>query len=381
MVVHRRAIMTDPPIAVADELRFGRGEAAAYRAASAPQRVEIGAGRKGAEIWNGYRAMIAGLFDATLPSGAVADDFGHHSVIWQGVHASLHHTIGSAHDLYRGSEQLALGADQIMIYAQIAGQVDYRAGDSLGRIRPGDVMIYDHTRALDSVASDFENVVLILDRDVVPLALLSPQAHCLHLTAGTGLAAVIHAGLAALEASAERLGAGAFEAVALAIAAVAAEPVRAEIERDEDARASEASRLRIKAAAFIDAHISDRTLRPIRIGTHLGLSRSALYRLFEPYGGVRMVIMNRRLDRAVRVLLDDPDSHRALGEVALRHGFPTLAHFSRLFSDRFGTPPSQYCSLVQASGTEWLAAQFERTRFPMGLSAAWQDLGARRVPR
>lgn len=373
--------MIDPPASVLDVSLAARGKAALDGPASSPQRVEIGAGRKGVEVWTGYRSMIAGLFDATLPEGGDVHGFAHHSVIWQGVHASLHHSRGSAQELHRGSDQIALGADQVMIYGQIAGHVDYRAGDKLGRIRPGDVMIYDHTRALSSIATDYENVVLILDRDVVPLALLSPQAHCMHLMAETGLAAVLHAGLRALEANAEKLGAGAFEAVALALAAIAADPIRAEIERDETVRASHASRLRLKAAAFIDVHIADRTLRPIRIGTHLGLSRSALYRLFEPYGGVRMVIMNRRLDRAVRVLLDDPDSHRALGEVALRHGFPTMAHFSRLFSDRFGTPPSQYCSLVQAAGTEWLAAQFERTRFPKGLSSAWQDLGARRVLR
>lgn len=95
---------------------------------------------------------------------------------------------------------------------------------------------------------------------------------------------------------------------------------------------------------------------------------------------MRLFFQALRLNRAVQVLLEDLDSHRALGEVAKRHGFPTSAHFSRLFAKWFGMPPGWYCEQVQAGDTTWLAAQFECTRFPSDLPAAWCNLGARQVP-
>ena len=71
----------------------------------------------------------------------------------------------------------------------------------------------------------------------------------------------------------------------------------------------------------------------------LGLSRSALYWLFEPYGGVAAYLLERRLAR-VRALLADRREHRRISELAFAHGFASEAHFSRAFRRCFGLTPS-----------------------------------------
>lgn len=72
----------------------------------------------------------------------------------------------------------------------------------------------------------------------------------------------------------------------------------------------------------------------------LGISRSALYRLFEPHGGVSAFIQGRRLDR-IHALLAAPKEHRKLSEIAYQHGFASDAHFSTAFRQRFGYSPRE----------------------------------------
>lgn len=346
-----------------------------------PQRIEMGAGLRGEFIWQAYRAAIANLFDVSLPEGADVSNFAVRTAAWQGVHANLRRSWGSAQLMRRGPDLITGGADQIVLYVQVSGHVEHQCGDRVERVGPGDVVIYDHKRPIESNATAFENVSVMLDRDVVPIALLAPGAHGLRIGAETGIADLILAAIEALEARAGRLTMGEFEAAALAVAGLVAEPVRAQIERSESAARglTSADRLRMRALTYIDAHLDDRTLNPERIAGHLNLSRSGLYRLLEPYGGVRHLILARRLDKALLTLLGEPDSHRSLGQVAKRHGFPTTAHFSRSFSERFGMPPRQYCVLVREQDTTWLAAQYERARFSLDLPEAWRDLGAHRV--
>ena len=58
-----------------------------------------------------------------------------------------------------------------------------------------------------------------------------------------------------------------------------------------------------KALRFIDHHLASSDLSPALLEASLPLSRSSLYRLFEPLGGVGNAILQRRLDRSMKVLL------------------------------------------------------------------------------
>jgi AraC-like DNA-binding protein len=51
-------------------------------------------------------------------------------------------------------------------------------------------------------------------------------------------------------------------------------------------------------------------------------------------------VLDRRLDRARRMLRDPRLSHLKINEIALEAGFPDLSHFNRSFRARFGGTPS-----------------------------------------
>ena len=75
-----------------------------------------------------------------------------------------------------------------------------------------------------------------------------------------------------------------------------------------DAAASDIAAMTLRRArAHIEARLAEPGLTPAAIGRALGLSRSALYRLFAPFGGIAAYVQGRRLAR-VRQIVVIPDS-------------------------------------------------------------------------
>jgi AraC-like DNA-binding protein len=100
-----------------------------------------------------------------------------------------------------------------------------------------------------------------------------------------------------------------------------------------------------RARRFIQTNIVVPELDPASVQRELGVSRSRLYRLFEPYGGVSRYIQHRRLlDSYAR--LADPTDRRRILDIAEERGFTDAAEFSRAFKREFGYSPSE----VRAAG-------------------------------
>jgi AraC-like DNA-binding protein len=89
------------------------------------------------------------------------------------------------------------------------------------------------------------------------------------------------------------------------------------------------------------------TLTPKRICRLVGMSRSQLYRLFEPMGGVARYIQAERLREAYRALAN-PDNLRDIHEVAEDLGFFDASAFSRTFRREYGCTPSEVRSAAVA---------------------------------
>jgi AraC-like DNA-binding protein len=70
-----------------------------------------------------------------------------------------------------------------------------------------------------------------------------------------------------------------------------------------------------------------------------GISRSKLYRLFEPEGGVAAHVQRLRLERARAALADPANRDLPIVAVAERSGFHCAASFSRAFRRAYGATP------------------------------------------
>lgn len=91
---------------------------------------------------------------------------------------------------------------------------------------------------------------------------------------------------------------------------------------------------------FVDARLDDPDLSIAQICTTFAMSRSTVYRLLEPFGGVAAFIRERRLTRVHRSLTDGANLQR-LKRLADECGFKSASQLSRAFRQQFGYAPSE----------------------------------------
>ena len=103
----------------------------------------------------------------------------------------------------------------------------------------------------------------------------------------------------------------------------------------------EALRERIKQ--HVTAHLADPGLSVDAVALALNCSRRQLYNAFaEEPDGVAGYILNRRLQACRNTFDDRGQGHRSITDIALSHGFQSMAHFSRVFRAHLGVAPSDY---------------------------------------
>ncbi|WP_158287723.1 helix-turn-helix domain-containing protein [Falsiroseomonas bella] len=91
--------------------------------------------------------------------------------------------------------------------------------------------------------------------------------------------------------------------------------------------------------ALIRQHMHSPRFNPQRLAALAGMSRSALYRLFESQGGVAQHIQAMRLRRALALLSDPGQAAAPIAVLAERSGFHDPSAFSRAFRTAYGCSP------------------------------------------
>ena len=104
--------------------------------------------------------------------------------------------------------------------------------------------------------------------------------------------------------------------------------------------------VRERVDRLIRENLASARLNPARICALAGISRSALYRLFENRGGVAEYIQAMRLN-CVYVQLGHPHlAHNTISSLAAGQGMHNAAAFNRAFRQRFGCTPSEVRAAV-----------------------------------
>jgi AraC-like DNA-binding protein len=313
-------------------------------------------GVRGPQMWQAFRDHVASLYTVALPDPAEEVRF----TVSTRIHATpkglLMHCRGTAFNMIRGPILPAQSPDQLLILLQLAGSVDSDYGDGrCARREVGDVEIIDYARSFRGAATDYEHLSVIVARDSVPAALLALEPHGLLFRRGSGAARLIGAGLGAFRALADDLTVGEAEAAIDGILALTTACARLRLTDGE----AEHVRSRRKAALdYIDAHLADARLGPAEIADAVNFSRASLYRLLAGEGGIRAVLLKRRLDASLRLMLTAEETDRSLNDIATCCGFAGASQFSRAFRARFGASPKQFRTLVHRQDLGWHQARF-----------------------
>ncbi|HWF94371.1 MAG TPA: helix-turn-helix transcriptional regulator, partial [Xanthobacteraceae bacterium] len=105
-------------------------------------------------------------------------------------------------------------------------------------------------------------------------------------------------------------------------------------------RGMRAARLRAAKAAIMH-QIGRHDLSARKVAAHLGVTPRYIHMLFETDGTTFTKFMvNQRLARAYRMLLDPRMTERTISAIAFAAGFSDLSHFNRTFRSHFGKTPS-----------------------------------------
>ena len=328
-------------------------------------------GQFGPQFWQRFRDTVAHIYTLSLPDPSEEARFTISSRTYLTPRAILVRSQGTAFIMTRGPALVARSPDQLLIYLELEGSCDNDWAGRRGRVEAGDVQIVDYARPFHSVTTDYANLIVVLARESAPAALLAMEPHGLVFRRGSGAARLIGAAMQELYAQANDLTVSEAEAAIEGIVALTTACARARLASDE---ADHVKSRRRAALEYIDAHLANAQLGPGEIADAVHLSRASLYRLLAEEGGIRAVLLQRRLDQALRLLLADNGDEYSLTDVAKCCGFAGASQFSRAFRARFGLPPQQYRALVRQQDREWHEARLRVDGFGEG-SSFWQHRG------
>lgn len=203
---------------------------------------------------------------------------------------------------------------------------------------PGAVQIHPLGRPFEGQVSDSQMLMMFVPRDFCR-ELASSVGAVEFSTLDGGMGHLFADYLAGLANRLPSLSVADIPGLAAATRAMILACVAPSGDRLEEAKTHITGVLLEKARQYINANLYDPQLSKEELCRELGISRTRLYRLFEPTGGVMRYIQHRRLVDAHRALADPTDTRRIL-EIAEQRGFNDGAEFSRAFRREFGYSPS-----------------------------------------
>lgn len=105
--------------------------------------------------------------------------------------------------------------------------------------------------------------------------------------------------------------------------------------------------------SYIESRLVDPELCVEGVAQACNTSVRSVHRAFaaDPAGSVWKYIWQRRLNHCAAELRDPRHANRSITDICFLWGFNSSSHFSRLFKDQFGIPPSEYRSAVSYSGS------------------------------
>jgi AraC-like DNA-binding protein len=229
------------------------------------------------------------------------------------------------------------GMDHWILRVLSAGQCLLQHPGFTARLGPGEPLLFSMHEGWATQWWDAEWVSLTIPRDLCPhlaaqLATLPSgpvRSPCAGLLGDLLLA--LPSRVAATPASALDLLGEATRATVAACLFIGAAPPAAV------ASVADLEKERVRKA--IHRHLGSTRLTPARLAATVGMSRSALYRMFAGEGGVASYVRHVRLSLAHAALRDPQQAGRGIAEIAEAHGFPDPSAFSRAFRQAFGATP------------------------------------------
>jgi AraC-like DNA-binding protein len=231
--------------------------------------------------------------------------------------------------------------DYYVVQTHLSGAQEITHGSAKVSCKPGDLLVLDMADKHEATTTAFTQRSLVIPRHMLTPHLSDPDSQAGRvLKAASPLTALavnhIKTAFNLLSDMTEEEAQQLIKPTVLLVAGA----LNGSLERVPDSGAALTFSLLAQAKVEIENNLQ-RNINVDKLCASLKHSRSALYRLFEPIGGIRAYIQERRLRRSAQELLSDKLSNKRICDIAYTWGFASEAHYSRAFRLRFGMTPSE----------------------------------------
>lgn len=312
-----------------------------------------------AERFDCWQHRLTDAFRLSMPDGTAAHQLEARTSVWTLEGLMLGPRTCGGHILTRDAHTVrTTHLDHYKLHVRLGdGATRVQAGETRRLLRRGEFAITDMARPECMDVDAGVSVAVFVPREA--LDSLLPQPLDLHGVVPAGACAgmfVDH--VAELARQMPRMRPEEVEGARLATLHLLAASLAPTAALLPAARPAVEDALRRQVCRYIEHNLTDEALHAQALCERFRVSRSMLYRLFEPLGGVANHIKERRLAR-VRTVLASASRWQSVSRIAEGHGFKSATHFSRAFRERFGCSPRD----VQAA---WPAGRERSTCEGMG---------------
>jgi AraC-like DNA-binding protein len=297
-----------------------------------------------------YGMMLSPVFDFEVPSFARETAFFARSDIYCLPDVTLSRVRSGASRFTRTAKTIAeRGTDQILVVCYTTGGFTMTTAGQTKQVEAGELAFIDLSQEITIEAPAVENISLAVSRrkleTMVPFI---DDAHGFVRERGplSRLLRGMMEDIMAMGPTIPVVDARAMAIATIDLAASCLEPLSRQQVETGSGR-STVSLVAIKT--FIEQRLSDAELRPQTLLDEFGITRSTLYRLFEPLGGVSAYITQRKLHRAFRAMADTLRPRQRVSQMAFEFGFSHPSAFTRAFKETFGLSPTDVQMLATQS--------------------------------
>jgi AraC-like DNA-binding protein len=234
------------------------------------------------------------------------------------------------------------GLDHYMIQIFLQGNCEMKVHGREVKSAPGRAIAFDLAEVMDSINSGFDVLCIVVPRARLAPLLTNPDSmHGQMPDAESGAGIMLADFVASLYLAAPSLTPTEAKSAMRALLEMLAAAFNGAPAGEVAARDAGRQALLLRAQIFIRENLAAADLGPETIALSVGVSRTALYRLFEPIGGIANYVREIRLRKCLAEIMSVRHAHRQVSEIAYRWGFTDASHFARLFKQRFGRTPSE----------------------------------------
>lgn len=234
------------------------------------------------------------------------------------------------------------GIDHYMIQIFIGGGCELNLQDRIVKSAPHRAIAFDLGEVMDSFNSEFDLLALVIPRGrLAPLLTAPDSMHGRVPDVESGAGIMLADFIKSLYLAAPSFTPTEAKATTRALLEILAAAFNGAPASEIAARDASQQAAFLRVQLFIRENLSTADLSPEIIALGVGMSRTALYRLFEPAGGVADYVRELRLRKCLAEIISVSHIHRNVSEIAYRSGFTDPSHFTRLFKQRFGCTPRE----------------------------------------